>query len=127
MTDNLPVVAPEVLEGVVIENYVEYTANNSGGKWWLRTEDWEALQSAGWVVEWDTHPIFIDVKARSAKLYGVSLTEAAESFEKALPLQSVYERGCECCGPPHEFASYTAADELIDYLDSYEGRGEIES
>jgi hypothetical protein len=31
---------------------VEYSSNNSGGSWWLKTEDWKALEDAGWNVEW---------------------------------------------------------------------------
>lgn len=32
--------------------YVEYTSNNSGGRWWLKDEDWKALEKAGWKVVW---------------------------------------------------------------------------
>lgn len=32
--------------------YVEYSSNNSGGGWWLKDEDWKALEKAGWVIEW---------------------------------------------------------------------------
>lgn len=32
--------------------YVEYSSNNSGGNWWLKDEDWHALEKAGWVVHW---------------------------------------------------------------------------
>lgn len=31
---------------------VEYSSNNSGGSWWLSTEDWLALEKAGWTVNW---------------------------------------------------------------------------
>jgi len=31
---------------------VEYSANNSGGHWWLKDKDWVALSKAGWYVEW---------------------------------------------------------------------------
>ena len=31
---------------------VEYSSNNSGGGWWLKDEDWKALEAAGWKVEW---------------------------------------------------------------------------
>lgn len=31
---------------------VEYSSNNSGGDWWLKRGDWEALEKAGWRVEW---------------------------------------------------------------------------
>lgn len=32
--------------------YVEYDSNNSGGHWWLKDEDWKALEAAGWIVAW---------------------------------------------------------------------------
>ena len=31
---------------------IEYSSNNSGGSWWLKDEDWKALEAAGWWVEW---------------------------------------------------------------------------
>jgi hypothetical protein len=31
---------------------VEYSANNSGGSWWLKDQHWLALEAAGWTVEW---------------------------------------------------------------------------
>lgn len=30
----------------------EYRCNNSGGYWWLKDEDWKALEKAGWTVIW---------------------------------------------------------------------------
>ena len=33
--------------------YVTYESNNSGGHWWLKDEDWEALEKAGWKVVWE--------------------------------------------------------------------------
>lgn len=31
---------------------VEYSSNNSGGRWWLSDKDWRALEDAGWEVYW---------------------------------------------------------------------------
>lgn len=31
---------------------ITYSANNSGGSWWLKDADWYALEEAGWVVHW---------------------------------------------------------------------------
>jgi hypothetical protein len=31
---------------------IEYSSNNSGGRWWLSDDDWLALEAAGWVVHW---------------------------------------------------------------------------
>jgi len=36
-------------------SYVEYSSNNSGGRWWLKDDDWRALEAAGWKVVWKTH------------------------------------------------------------------------
>lgn len=35
---------------------VKYRSNNSGGSWWLTTEDWKKLHDAGWVVHWVHDP-----------------------------------------------------------------------
>jgi hypothetical protein len=40
---------------------LQYDPTNSGGRWWLDTDDWKALESAGWTVHWvhdinDIHP-----------------------------------------------------------------------
>lgn len=32
--------------------YIEYRHNNSGGKIWLKDEDWKNLEEAGWIVQW---------------------------------------------------------------------------
>lgn len=32
--------------------FVEYSSNNSGGGWWLEDHHWQALEAAGWHVEW---------------------------------------------------------------------------
>lgn len=37
-----------------MSKWVEYTANNSGGRWWLSDDDWRALERAGWRVKWAT-------------------------------------------------------------------------
>lgn len=34
---------------------LSYGSNNSGGRWWLKDKDWEALEDAGWTVHW-SHP-----------------------------------------------------------------------
>lgn len=31
---------------------LDYEANNSGGRWWLKDADWKALEDAGWTVHW---------------------------------------------------------------------------
>lgn len=32
---------------------LRYSSNNSGGSWWLSTDDWRKLEEAGWVVHWN--------------------------------------------------------------------------
>ena len=32
--------------------FIVYDTNNSGGSWWLKTADWQALEDAGWIVHW---------------------------------------------------------------------------
>lgn len=31
---------------------LKYNSNNSGGRWWLKDDDWRALEKAGWYVVW---------------------------------------------------------------------------
>lgn len=31
---------------------LRYSSNNSGGAFWLRLEEWQALEKAGWIVHW---------------------------------------------------------------------------
>jgi hypothetical protein len=31
---------------------LHYSSNNSGGSWWLKDEDWQHLEEAGWIVHW---------------------------------------------------------------------------
>lgn len=78
-----------------------YESNNSGGSWWLTTEDWKNLEKAGWVVDWLDKP-FLNAAAREATYECLSLEEAQESFRKVTG-QSPFEEGCPCCGQPHQF------------------------
>jgi hypothetical protein len=43
---------PVEKEDLVRVEVVEYSSNNSGGGWWLKDQDWRALEAAGWHVEW---------------------------------------------------------------------------
>lgn len=42
----------EDLKNKPAPTYTEYSANNSGGDWWLTYEDWQALEKDGWKVFW---------------------------------------------------------------------------
>lgn len=35
-----------------MSGFISYDSNNSGGRWWLKDEDWKALEDAGWHVDW---------------------------------------------------------------------------
>lgn len=103
---------------------VEYSSNNSGGEWWLSTEDWEALENAGWNVHWvdekghtrvSFHEKLLEPceKIPGAEWLGAAATSCAKEFDDptdAIPeWESVTgahagDYGCSCCGPPHNFA-----------------------
>lgn len=103
---------------------VEYSSNNSGGSWWLKDEDWKALESAGWEVDWYANQkdgIFSSTKktgrflgalASHARRYGMSMREAAAEWEKITGACAT-DSGCACCGPPHSFTEYDANDKYI--------------
>ena len=92
---------------------IEYSSNNSGGGWWLSDENWEALEKAGWIVEWyatkeDPTGIgyedgrWLGALATVAKREGLSYDEAIEEWENVTGCNASDE-GCSCCGPPHSF------------------------
>lgn len=115
---------------------VEYDSNNSGGSWWLKDEDWEALAAAGWNVHWTQpdklgslrsamddpdykSPGPLDPRDKTGERWlGALATAAAKEFENPRDAIEEFERvtgqdasaeGCNCCGSPHSF-SYTDAD-----------------
>lgn len=49
---------------------VQYRSNNSGGGWWLKDQDWLALEQAGWTVYW--------AKDQCKHCYASSAEECAE-------------------------------------------------
>lgn len=115
--------------------YVEYSSNNSGGDWWLTDEDWKALETAGWEVEWfadRTDPFlkkpypdgrFLGALASHAKRYGVSLRPAIAEWEDITGSYS-NDLGCSCCGTPHSFSEHDAEGNSIDsYWPDYPTQG----
>ena len=69
---------------------VEYSHNNSGGEWWLTDENWQALEKAGWKVNWvKDDPDLIGVQegrwlgalASSATREGLHLEAAIEEWD----------------------------------------------
>ena len=79
--------------------YVEYITNNSGGSWWLSDDDWKALEAAGWRVEWRR---FLGSSAQRATRQGLKKKEAIDEWKRVTG-QNPKEKGCECCGQPHNF------------------------
>jgi hypothetical protein len=109
--------------GVDENSYIEYSSNNSGGSWWLSDKDWEALEEAGWVVNWvkddpymskyaNEDGKWLGAKATSAKRYGVPMELAMAEFVM-ITGQSPYDDGCSCCGQPHNFYAYDKDGEMI--------------
>lgn len=93
---------------------INYSSNNSGGSWWLKDEDWLALEKAGWKVEWHKNnpvPIMANPKepdrwlgalATNASKEFATVREALGEFER-ITGQDVADEGCNCCGAPHCF------------------------
>jgi len=111
---------------------VEYSANNSGGDWWLKDKDWKALEKAGWLVDWnrkfkykdgnhvynkDGLPELLEIKngwtgedgrhlgalAHYAYKKFSNIQQALQEFEK-ITRQNISDEGCNCCGAPHRFS-----------------------
>jgi hypothetical protein len=75
-----------------------YSSNNSGGRWWLKDDDWYALEAAGWIVNWykdiedglfGTYKDgrFLDALASEARL--LLLNSGKVSLAKLQPLEVV--------------------------------------
>lgn len=81
---------------------VHYDSNNSGGRWWLTDKQWDALERAGWEVEWRDER-FLGARATSATRQGLPLARAIREWERATG-ENADARGCKCCGQPHTFS-----------------------
>lgn len=86
--------------------YVEYRHNNSGGVDWMKTEDWENLQKAGWIVS------ATGARIHSASRPELSLQDAIAEWEEITGMNAA-EDGCNCCGRPHDFTLYGPGDQPI--------------
>lgn len=104
---------------------VTYSSNNSGGSWWLKDEDWKALEAFGWEVEWfanQEHKFFkptpdgrwLGALASKAIRHGLTLGQAIKEFEQITGQDST-DLGCACCGAPHSFAAYDDNDKQVGY------------
>jgi hypothetical protein len=100
---------------------VKYSSNNSGGKWWLKDDDWKNLERAGWKVRWfkndkswqGWHPgdeRFLGGLAMEATRYGVTMDYAIEEWSR-ITGQDPEAKGCPCCGAPHSFYEAWEKDE----------------
>lgn len=100
---------------------VRYNTNNSGGSYWLTSDDWQKLRDAGWRLEdwgnayYENGNSIADESGLpkvkyEADVYNAvggykmfnTIQEAISEFEE-LTGQDVSDEGCNCCGPPHSF------------------------
>lgn len=94
----------QTLPGVALVK-IEYYSNNSGGFDWLSDAQWAALRAAGWHVRGFDHD---DATARPKYAVKAFVNEEAARAEfEALTGEDSWERGCPCCGMPHEFRTLT--------------------
>lgn len=113
---------------------IEYSSNNSGGGWWLKDEDWRALEAAGWTVDWyakregmvlggpDKEGRWLGGLAAGASKDFPSMRDAILEFER-ITNQTASDEGCNCCGPPHSFSTgegqdwqYASGDQIVAVL-----------
>lgn len=81
---------------------ITYSSNNSGGGWWLSTEDWLNLEKAGWLVDWRPEGEWLGAKATSASIEANTMENAIGLWERVTG-QDSNDPGCSCCGQPHNF------------------------
>jgi len=96
---------------------VTYSANNSGGKYWIKEKDWLALEKAGWEVNWRSYGIGVKYVDRASKEFETP-GQAMREFEK-ITGADVSDEGCNCCGAPHAFdweGEYISGEECLKYL-----------
>jgi hypothetical protein len=92
----------------------EFNENNSGGSWWLRRADYDALFAAGWKYEpseydvnngYDKKSMFggeddVPYGWRHGLTFEAdSIQDAVESWEAATGA-NFFAGGCSCCGSP---------------------------
>lgn len=71
---------------LIVKKLYEYRSNNSGGFWWLKDENWLALEEAGWEVIW-----------------GGSLYFCGQSWDRPEVVPDPY---CEDCQGHKRFSSF---------------------
>ena len=123
----------------------QYSSNNSGGRWWLSEDNWKALANAGWKVIWSWQEFIYNSKGdhifdsegypkvKDAKPVGTlwlggyakyaykkfnTVKECIDEFEK-LTGQDVSDKGCNCCGAPHNFSwdnGSCSGEQCLEYM-----------
>lgn len=100
---------------------LEYSSNNSGGNWWLKDEDWQKLEAAGWQIEWCKDKSAGILFTENGRFLGALATSASKTFEtpdegvaewKSVTGQDPWVEGCNCCGRPHSFCYVDAKGRL---------------
>ena len=61
-----------------------YSANNSGGNWWLNDDDWRNLEDAGWQVKW------VRNQTSGERFLGALATEARKTFDTPEEAHAAY-------------------------------------
>lgn len=93
---------------------LNYSANNSGGGWWLTDENWHDLEKAGWAVEWvKDDPFLSKMGVKDGRWLGTLARSASKKFETPeagvaewtkITEQDPWAEGCNRCGVPHNFS-----------------------
>ncbi len=124
--------------------HVEYASNNSGGDWWLKDEDWRALEKAGWVIEWTWLSKLYSNKGTiirqdnglpklvpsdesnkegdrwlgslASKAYKPNCNSLRDAADEweKITGQLALDAGCPCCGQPHNFTLYSNDAERLE-------------
>ena len=112
---------------------IKYSSNNSGGHWWLKDEDWLALEKAGWKVEWvKDQEAGLFHEANEERWLGSLAAEAEKEFDtpgqamrefEKITGKTVSDEGCNCCGTPHNFTwtekdgyNYASGETCLQYM-----------
>jgi hypothetical protein len=117
---------------------VKYSPNNSGGSWWLKDQDWKALEQEGWVIDWyaTREPTSYRPDPYPDGRWFDSLAAGAliETDDEPLIIIQAWEKttnqdasaeGCNCCGEPHTFRVSVANPDKTDgweLVDHYSGQ-----
>lgn len=94
---------------------VRYSANNSGGSWWLTDDHWLALEKAGWVVEWGGKDYchsnlgFLKKGTKPSVAPNTCPKNGCEGHTRYASLAEVDADGGRFLGAPASYATFTGA------------------